>query len=105
MVRLPNLEAAEKCYHSPEYTEARKYVGTAERHMVAVEGLDKKATQVGWWCRTERSENEQPLDHGCAQRSAEDEAGSSAHPDFGRGYCAGGGRLHRSRRTGVASAC
>jgi uncharacterized protein (DUF1330 family) len=41
VARFPSVEAAEKCYHSPEYTEARKYaVGTAERHMVAVEGVD-----------------------------------------------------------------
>jgi uncharacterized protein (DUF1330 family) len=41
VARFPSLEAAEKCYNSREYTEARKYaVGTAERHMVAVEGVD-----------------------------------------------------------------
>jgi uncharacterized protein (DUF1330 family) len=41
VARFPSLEAAEQCYNSPEYTYARKYtVGTSERHMVAVEGLD-----------------------------------------------------------------
>lgn len=41
VARFPSLEAAEKCYHSPEYTEARKYaIGNAERHMVVVEGVD-----------------------------------------------------------------
>jgi uncharacterized protein (DUF1330 family) len=41
VARFPSLQAAEKCYHSQEYSEARKYtVGSSERHMVAVEGLD-----------------------------------------------------------------
>ncbi len=41
VARFPDLEAAERCYNSPEYVAARKYtVGTSERHMVAVEGLD-----------------------------------------------------------------
>jgi uncharacterized protein (DUF1330 family) len=41
VARFPNLEAAERCYHSPEYSEARQYtIGASERHMVAVEGLD-----------------------------------------------------------------
>jgi uncharacterized protein (DUF1330 family) len=41
VARFPSLEAAERCYHSPEYSEARKYtIGTAERHMVAVEDID-----------------------------------------------------------------
>jgi uncharacterized protein (DUF1330 family) len=41
VARFPSIEDAERCYHSPEYTEARKYtIGTAERHMVAVEGID-----------------------------------------------------------------
>lgn len=41
VARFPSLEAAERCYHSPEYTAARRYtVGTSERHMVAVEGLE-----------------------------------------------------------------
>jgi uncharacterized protein (DUF1330 family) len=41
VARFPSLEAAERCYHSPEYSEARQYtVGASERHMVAVEGLD-----------------------------------------------------------------
>jgi uncharacterized protein (DUF1330 family) len=41
VARFPSLEAAVRCYNSPEYTEARKYaIGTAERHMVAVEGVD-----------------------------------------------------------------
>jgi uncharacterized protein (DUF1330 family) len=41
VARFPSLEDAERCYHSPEYAAARKYtIGTAERHMVAVEGLD-----------------------------------------------------------------
>jgi uncharacterized protein (DUF1330 family) len=41
VARFPSLEAAEKCYNSPEYTAARKYtIGTSERHMVAVEGVD-----------------------------------------------------------------
>jgi uncharacterized protein (DUF1330 family) len=38
---FPSLEAAERCHHSTEYSEARQYtIGTAERHMVAVEGID-----------------------------------------------------------------
>ena len=41
VVRFPSLKAAERCYHSPEYAEARRYtVNAAERHMVAVEGVD-----------------------------------------------------------------
>jgi uncharacterized protein (DUF1330 family) len=41
VARFPSLSAAERCYHSPEYAEARKYAaGAAERHMVAVEGVD-----------------------------------------------------------------
>jgi uncharacterized protein (DUF1330 family) len=41
VARFPSIADAERCYHSPEYSEARKYaVGAAERHMVAVEGVD-----------------------------------------------------------------
>lgn len=41
VARFPSLEAAERCYNSPEYSEARKYtIGSSERHMVAVEGID-----------------------------------------------------------------
>ncbi|WP_234680289.1 MULTISPECIES: DUF1330 domain-containing protein [Bradyrhizobium] len=41
VARFPSLDAAVKCYNSPEYSEALKYtIGTSERHMVAVEGLD-----------------------------------------------------------------
>lgn len=41
LARFPSLEAAEKCYHSPDYAEALKYAdGAAERHMVAVQGID-----------------------------------------------------------------
>jgi uncharacterized protein (DUF1330 family) len=41
VARFPSLEAAVKCYNSPEYSEARKYtIGTSERHMVAVEGIE-----------------------------------------------------------------
>jgi uncharacterized protein (DUF1330 family) len=41
VARFPTLEDANRCYHSPEYMAARKYtIGTAERHMVAVEGVD-----------------------------------------------------------------
>lgn len=41
VARFPSLEAAERCYLSPEYAAARRFtIGTAERHMVAVEGLD-----------------------------------------------------------------
>ena len=41
VARFPSVEQAVACYNSPEYSEARKYtVGTSERHMVAVEGLD-----------------------------------------------------------------
>ncbi len=41
VARFPSLEQAEACYNSPEYTAARQYtVGTSERHMVAVEGVD-----------------------------------------------------------------
>jgi uncharacterized protein (DUF1330 family) len=41
VARFPDLDAAERCYNSPEYAEARKYaVGAAERHLVAVEGID-----------------------------------------------------------------
>lgn len=40
VVRFPSVERAVECYHSPEYSEARKYaVGAAERHMVVVEGV------------------------------------------------------------------
>ncbi|MBR0823469.1 DUF1330 domain-containing protein [Bradyrhizobium liaoningense] len=42
VVRFPSLEAAVECYNSPEYSEARRYtIGTSERHMVAVEGIEK----------------------------------------------------------------
>ncbi len=41
VARFPSLEAAERCYNSPEYAAARQYtIGTSERHMVAVEGID-----------------------------------------------------------------
>jgi uncharacterized protein (DUF1330 family) len=41
VARFPSVEAAERCYNSPEYSEARQYtIGSSERHMVAVEGLD-----------------------------------------------------------------
>jgi uncharacterized protein (DUF1330 family) len=41
VARFPSLDAAEACYHSPEYSEARQFtIGTSERHMVAVEGID-----------------------------------------------------------------
>lgn len=41
VARFPSLEAAEGCYNSPEYSEARQFtIGASERHMVAVEGLD-----------------------------------------------------------------
>jgi uncharacterized protein (DUF1330 family) len=41
VARFPSLEAAEACYNSPEYTAARQFtIGTSERHMVAVEGID-----------------------------------------------------------------
>ena len=41
LVEFESYDKAVECYHSPEYTEARRYtIGTAERHMVAVEGLD-----------------------------------------------------------------
>jgi uncharacterized protein (DUF1330 family) len=41
LAHFPSLEAAEKCYHSPEYAEALKYANSAaERHMVAVQGID-----------------------------------------------------------------
>jgi uncharacterized protein (DUF1330 family) len=41
VARFPNIEQAVACYNSPEYTQARQYAaGAAERHMVAVEGID-----------------------------------------------------------------
>ena len=41
VARFPSVDDAVKCYNSPEYAEARTFtVGAAERHMVAVEGLD-----------------------------------------------------------------
>lgn len=41
VARFPSIEAAERCYHSPEYSDARKYtIGASERHMVVVEGID-----------------------------------------------------------------
>lgn len=40
MARFPTVEAAEKCYHSPEYAEAREYaVGAAELNK-SPEGVD-----------------------------------------------------------------
>ena len=41
VARFPSLEAATTCYNSPEYQAAKIFtIGTSERHMVAVEGLD-----------------------------------------------------------------
>jgi uncharacterized protein (DUF1330 family) len=41
VARFPSLEDCERCYNSPEYQAAKQYtIGTSERHMVAVEGLD-----------------------------------------------------------------
>lgn len=41
VARFPSVEQAVACYNSPEYSEARAYtIGTSERHMVAVEGID-----------------------------------------------------------------
>lgn len=35
---FPSVEAAETCYHSPEYTEARAHaIGAAERELLIVE--------------------------------------------------------------------
>ncbi len=41
IAEFPSLEQAEACYHSPEYRQALKFAkGAADRHMVAVEGVD-----------------------------------------------------------------
>ena len=41
IAEFPSLEQAEACYKSPEYSEALKFAnGAANRHMVAVEGVD-----------------------------------------------------------------
>jgi uncharacterized protein (DUF1330 family) len=41
VARFPTLEDAVKCYNSTEYSDARKFtVGSSERHMVAIEGID-----------------------------------------------------------------
>jgi uncharacterized protein (DUF1330 family) len=41
VARFPSLEAATTCYNSPEYQAAKVFtIGTSERHMVAVEGID-----------------------------------------------------------------
>lgn len=41
VARFPSVEQAVACYNSPEYTHARSFAeGAAERHMVAVEGVD-----------------------------------------------------------------
>src|SRR6202047_3585132 len=37
----PTLDSAVNCYNSPEYSAALKYtIGSSERHMVAVEGIE-----------------------------------------------------------------
>ncbi|MDQ0137627.1 uncharacterized protein (DUF1330 family) [Neorhizobium galegae] len=41
VARFDSLEAAKACYYSPEYSRARQFtIGSSERHMVAVEGID-----------------------------------------------------------------
>lgn len=41
IARFPSLEAATACYNSPEYQAAKQFtLGSSERHVVAVEGLD-----------------------------------------------------------------
>jgi uncharacterized protein (DUF1330 family) len=40
VIEFPSLAAAEACYHSSEYAEARQFTeGASERHVVAVEGV------------------------------------------------------------------
>jgi uncharacterized protein (DUF1330 family) len=41
LVEFPSLEAAERCYRSPEYQAALAHAkGAAERDLVIVEGLE-----------------------------------------------------------------
>lgn len=41
VARFPSLDQAVACYNSAEYTHARSFAqGAADRHMVAVEGVD-----------------------------------------------------------------